>query len=88
MKAILTVVGKDQVGIIAKVSSFLAEKNINILDLSQTIMDGYFTMMMMTEMPETSNLKETSDQLQELGHANDLTITFRNAELYKSMHQL
>lgn len=87
MKAILTVVGKDQVGIIAKVSSFLAEKNINILDLSQTIMDGYFTMMM-TELPETSNPKETSDQLQELGHANDLTITFRNAELYKSMHQL
>ena len=53
MKAILTTVGEDQVGIIAGVSQYLAENKVNILDLSQTIMDGYFTMMMMVDVPET-----------------------------------
>ena len=48
-KAIISVVGKDTVGIIAKVCTYLAENNINILDISQTIVDGYFTMMMITD---------------------------------------
>ena len=49
-KGIITVVGKDQVGIIAKVCSFLAEKQVNILDISQTIIQGYFNMMMIVEL--------------------------------------
>ena len=64
MKAILTTVGEDQVGIIAGVSQYLAENKVNILDLSQTIMDGYFTMMMMVDVPE--NEKEFGVLAQEL----------------------
>ena len=53
-KTIITVVGEDTVGIIAKVCSYLADSNINILDISQTIIDGYFNMMMIVDSPEQS----------------------------------
>ena len=67
-KSIITVVGKDQVGIIAKVCTFLAEKQINILDISQTIIQGYFNMMMIVEL--TSVIDEfgsVCDELNNLG---------------------
>lgn len=89
MKAILTTVGEDQVGIIAGVSQYLAENKVNILDLSQTIMDGYFTMMMMVDVPE--NEKEfgvLSQELADLGQKLGVEIRIRNEEIYRAMHQL
>lgn len=89
MKAILTTVGEDQVGIIAGVSQYLAENKVNILDLSQTIMDGYFTMMMMVDVPE--NEKEFSilaQELADLGQKLGVEIRIRNEEIYRAMHHL
>lgn len=89
MKAILTTVGEDQVGIIAGVSQYLAENKVNILDLSQTIMDGYFTMMMMVDVPE--NEKEfgvLAQELAGLGQKLGVEIRIRNEEIYRAMHHL
>ena len=89
MKAILATVGEDQVGIIAGVSQYLAENKVNILDLSQTIMDGYFTMMMMVDVPE--NEKEFSvlaQELADLGQKLGVEIRIRNEEIYRAMHHL
>lgn len=89
MKAILTTVGEDQVGIIAGVSQYLAENKVNILDLSQTIMDGYFTMMMMVDVPE--NEKEfgvLTQELADLGQKLGVEIRIRNEEIYRAMHHL
>ena len=89
MKAILTTIGKDQVGIIAGVSQFLAAKSINILDVSQTIMDGYFTMMMMVEIKdEDFDFSVLTAGLNDLGQKLGVEIKIRRAEIYQSMHQL
>ncbi|KRL05759.1 ACT domain-containing protein [Liquorilactobacillus oeni] len=89
MRAILTTIGKDQVGIIAGVSNFLAENKINILDVSQTIMDGYFTMMMMVEIRnENLDFVALTQQLDELGKKLGVEIKIRRAEIYHAMHQL
>ncbi|PLA76840.1 ACT domain-containing protein [Ligilactobacillus agilis] len=89
MKAILTTVGQDQVGIIAGVSNYLAQKQINILDVSQTIMSGYFTMMMMVEVPSTDlDFVQVATELKDLGTKLGVEINIRNADLYQAMHQL
>ncbi len=89
MKAILTTIGKDQVGIIAGVSHFLAEKEINISDVSQTIMNGYFTMMMMVEIKNNkTDFAVLSQQLDELGKQLGVEIKIRREEIYDAMHQL
>ncbi|MBD5068681.1 MAG: ACT domain-containing protein [Lactobacillus sp.] len=88
MKAILTVVGQDKVGIVAEVSRFLAEEQINILDISQTILDGYFTMMMAVMVPENSDIKQIATKLAELGQALKVDINLKNEEIYRAMHQL
>ena len=67
-KTIITVVGKDTVGIIAKVCTYLAENHVNILDISQTIVDDYFTMMMIADMSKAvKSVSEVSDDLEKLG---------------------
>ena len=89
MKAILTTVGQDQVGIIAGVSNYLAQKQINILDVSQTIMCGYFTMMMMFEVPSADlDFVQVATELKDLGTKLGVEINIRNADLYQAMHQL
>lgn len=89
MKAILTTVGQDQVGIIAGVSNYLAQKQINILDVSQTIMNGYFTMMMMVEVPSGDlDFVQVATELKDLGTKLGVEINIRNADLYQAMHQL
>lgn len=88
-KAIITVVGKDQVGIIAKVCSYLAEAQINILDISQTILQGYFNMMMIVD---TSDAKEDfsliADQLQQLGESIGVNIKLQHEDIFNKMHRL
>ena len=88
MKAILTVVGKDKVGIIAGVSQKLAELNINILDVSQTIMEDYFTMMMMLQMQPEADLEAIKQALIQVENTLGVKISIQNEEIFNTMHKL
>mgnify|MGYP002726340148 FL=1 len=88
MKAILTVVGKDKVGIIAGVSQKLAELDINILDVSQTIMEDYFTMMMMLQMQPEADLEAIKQALSQVENTLGVKISIQNEEIFNAMHKL
>lgn len=89
MKAIVTVVGKDQVGIIAAVCVELAKYNVNVLDISQTVMQGYFTMMMVVEVSEcTCPLAELAKTLEEQGKERGLSIRLQREEIFQAMHRV
>lgn len=88
MKAVVTVLGEDQVGIIAKVSTLLAQKKINILDVSQTIMDGNFVMMMSVTVPENLDSHQLTTEFTKLGKKIGVEINLRNAKIYDAMHNL
>ena len=88
-KTIITVVGKDTVGIIAKVCTYLAENNININDISQTILQGYFNMMMITDMTQsTKPFGEVCDELAALGESIGVIIKCQREEIFNSMHRI
>ena len=88
-KTIITVVGKDTVGIIAKVCTYLAENNINILDISQTIIDGFFNMMMITDTSAaTKHHAEMSQDLKALGETMGLVIRCQREEIFTKMHRI
>ncbi len=89
MKAIITVLGTDKVGIIAKVCSFLADREINILDISQTIIQGYLNMLMIVEMNETDErFSEIADGLEKLGKDIGVIIKIQHEDIFNSMHRL
>lgn len=89
MKAILTVIGKDNVGIIAGVSSRLAELQVNILDVSQTIMNGYFTMIMILDLSKVEkNFDEVKKSLADKGAELNVQIKIQREEIFTSMHSL
>ena len=88
-KTIITVVGKDTVGIIAKVCTYLAETGINILDISQTIVSGYFNMMMIVDMTGTDkDFNTVADELEELGKGIGVVIKCQKEEIFDSMHRI
>ena len=88
-KTIITVVGKDTVGIIAKVCTYLADNQVNILDISQTIIDGYFNMMMITDISgATKDVAEISQNLKELGQDMGLVIRCQLEDIFTSMHRI
>ncbi len=88
-KTIITVVGHDTVGIIAKVCTYLADNNINILDISQTIISGYFNMMMITDMTATKKpFGEISDDLSAMGEEIGVIIKCQREEIFNSMHRI
>ena len=88
-KTIITVVGKDTVGIIAKVCTYLAESKINILDISQTIVSGYFNMMMIVDMSGTDKeFNNVADDLGALGKNIGVVIKCQREEIFDSMHRL
>lgn len=88
-KCIITVVGKDTVGIIAKVCTYLAEANINILDISQTIVNGYFNMMAVVDATESKKeIAVVSTELAQLGVAIGVKIQCQRAEIFEKMHRL
>ena len=87
VKAVVTVVGKDRVGIIAKVSGLFCENNVNILDISQTIMQDMFTMIMLVEL-STSSVKKINEELNSLAEQMNLSIHLQNEELFSSMHRI
>lgn len=88
-KVIITVVGKDNKGIIARVCTYLAEHEANILDISQTIVSGYFNMMMIVDLADTST---TFDQVQsdlgELGNTMGLEVKCQREEIFEKMHRI
>ena len=87
--AIITVVGTDQVGIIAKVSAFLAEKKINIADISQTILSGNFVMMMMVDMSGSElAMDELRSNLDELGKSMGVEINVMHERVFSAMHRV
>ena len=88
-KCIITVVGKDSVGIIAKVCTYLADTNINILDISQTIVDGYFNMMAVVDVENSKKeLDIVSVDLRDLGLQIGVDIHCQREEIFTSMHRI
>ncbi|GHT63491.1 UPF0237 protein [Spirochaetia bacterium] len=89
MNAIITVVGTDQVGIIARVSAFLAERKINIEDISQTILSGNFVMMMMVDLSSsTKTLDAVKAELSELGETLNVSISLMHERVFSAMHRI
>ncbi len=89
MRAVVTVTGKDKKGIIAKVSSFLSEKGVNIEDISQTILGEYFAMIMIVEMSDTKEeIAVLSAQCAELGKQIGMTIYVQHEDIFNAMHSI
>lgn len=88
-KTIITVVGKDTVGIIAKTCTYLAENNVNILDISQTIVDGYFNMMMVTDATAaTKEFGVLSSELKAVGEKIGVVIMCQHEDIFNMMHRV
>jgi ACT domain-containing protein len=89
MRAVITVIGKDREGIIAGVSGVLAEEGVNILDISQTIMQGYFTMVMFVDLEKAKvTLIQLSDKLSEKGKELGVEIRLQHEDIFNSMHRI
>ena len=88
-KAIITVVGKDQVGIISKVCTYLADAHMNILDISQTILDGYFNMMMIVDVTQAhGEFVALADGLEKLGEDIGVNIKLQHEDIFNKMHRI
>ncbi len=87
-KLIITVVGHDTVGIIAKVCTYLAENEVNILDISQTIVDGYFNMMMVVDAGKTADVAKLSKELGILGEEIGVVIRCQHEDIFNMMHRV
>lgn len=89
MRAIVTVIGKDKSGIIAKVSTALAERKVNIEDISQTIVGGNFTMLMLCDLASsTLSLKDLHQELIELGNEIGVSIHVQHEDIFNAMHRI
>ncbi|MDR2602020.1 MAG: ACT domain-containing protein [Spirochaetaceae bacterium] len=87
--AIISVVGTDKVGIISKISSFLSERDVNIVDISQTILDGNFVMMMMVDTTKHSkNLDALKTELKQLGESINVSIDIMHEKVFNAMHRI
>ncbi|WP_294729970.1 ACT domain-containing protein [uncultured Faecalibaculum sp.] len=89
MKAVITVVGADRTGILALVASECAARNCNILDVSQTIVDGVFTMTMIADMDGlTESFEAFAEHMEAVGDSNDLAVRVMNRAIFKAMHSI
>ncbi len=89
MKAIVTVIGKDRVGITAAVCALLAQHNINILDISQTVLQDYFTMVMLVDTAAcTASIGEMADLLEQEGKEQELSIRIQREDIFNAMHRI
>ena len=89
MNAIVSVIGQDTVGIIASICALLAEKNVNILDISQTILQGSFTMVMVVDVSKASGqVGELREMLEELGEKMEISIRIQRQEIFDAMHRI
>lgn len=88
-KCIVTVLGKDTVGIVAKVCTYLADNKINILDISQTIIQGYFNMMVIADVTGLEkDFKVVCDEMEKLGDEIGVSIHCQREEIFEKMHRL
>ncbi len=88
-KTVITVVGKDTVGIIAKVCTYLADNNVNILDISQTIVQDYFNMMMIVDANNSEKkFGQLSDEMEELGKSIGVQIKMQSEDIFNIMHRV
>ena len=88
-KTIITVVGKDTVGIIAKVCTYLADNNVNILDISQTIVQGFFNMMMVTDATKCEkSAAQIADELEAVGKEIGVSILCQHEDIFNMMHRI
>ncbi|WP_225048176.1 ACT domain-containing protein [Lacticaseibacillus kribbianus] len=88
MQVIITVIGTDKVGIVAAVTGHLAKQDINILDVSQTIMQGAFTMMLLAKLPDAADFAQVKADLQALGQDIDVEVRIARQEIFDAMHKL
>ena len=89
MKAIITVVGPDRVGIIAEVCTLLAELHISVVEISQTIMEGYFTMMMVVDLTECqAPFDALRADLKAYGEGRGLSIRIQREDIFNAMHRI
>ena len=89
MKAIVTVIGRDRVGITAAVCSLLAQHNINILDITQTVLQEYFTMVMLVDTAAcTASIGEMADILEQAGREQNLSIRIQREDIFNAMHRI
>lgn len=89
MRAVVTVMGADKPGIIAKTSTLLADNNVNILDITQTIVQGIFTMVMLVDIEKSKlNLSELSKSLDTLGKELGVEIKIQHEDIFNSMHRI
>lgn len=87
-RAVVSVIGKDQVGIIAKVTNVLAANSVNILDISQTILQDFFTMMMLVDVSEIESLDSLQKQFDEISQEMGLKINIQLEEIFQAMHRV
>ena len=88
-KTIITVVGKDTVGIIAKVCTYLSDNGVNVLDISQTIVGGYFNMVMVVDITEAKDtFEETAEKLYAVGEELGMKIKIQHTEIFDAMHRI
>ncbi|WZL72750.1 ACT domain-containing protein [Clostridiaceae bacterium 35-E11] len=89
MKAVITVIGKDKIGIIAGVTSVLSENNINILDINQTILQDYFTMALVADLSTMQiTFKELQEKLKHVGEKIGLSIRIQHEDIFNAMHKI
>lgn len=89
MKAIVSVFAKDRIGIIADVCVLISSMNVNILDLNQTIMDGFFTMVMLVDTSTSEkSFEEIRDTLESRGEAQGLSIRIQREDIFDAMHRI
>ncbi|MDC7125110.1 MAG: ACT domain-containing protein [Spirochaetales bacterium] len=89
MKSFITVIGHDTVGIIASIANILADRNVNILDINQTVMGDMFTMIMMVDTEKLScQFADLSEKLTEYGKDAGLSVRIQREEIFNSMHRI
>lgn len=89
MKAILTIIGKDKVGIISAVSTLLANRNVNILDINQTVMKEYFTMIMLVDLDKLdTEFSKLQDELVKKGREINMDIKIQREDIFDKMYQI
>lgn len=87
-RTIITVIGKDAVGIIAKVCTYLAQNGVNILDISQTIVQGFFNMMMVVDTGGVKSFENLAEELEQIGNEIGVVIKCQHEEIFDRMHRI
>ena len=89
MRAVITVIGRDTVGIISRVSAYLAEKQINIVDITQSVISEFFCMVMLVDLrASTEPFSDTVDALTAIGRESNLEIHVMHEDIFNSMHKI